>query len=155
MPYINETIPSFAIYKILEQNWEENSGETPKPRLFEIGQPGMPLRIDMDTFLNQGKREVIVIRPIAPTMDEVPIGNWTYVNRKTRLNLEIYSRESKQRLYNIFAEVRRIIHLKMHSTVGYQRIQFLTWNETSEESLNFWVGEVVCELVNNAVALET
>lgn len=155
MPYSNETIPSFAIYKILEQNWEENSGATPKPRLFEVGEPGMPLRIDMGSFLQTGRRDLIIIRPVSPTMDEVPIGNWTYANRKTRLNLEIYSRESKQRLYNIFAEVRRIIHLKMHSTVGYQRIQFVAFNETTEESLNFWVGEAVLECINNAVLMET
>lgn len=154
MVYTDEAIPTAAILTAFSQNWNENSGNTPLPQFFDVGQPGNPLRIDMASFLNTGMREVIILRPVAPTMDEVPIGNWHYGNRKTRINLEIYSRVSKQRLYNIFAEVRRILHLRMHSVVGYQRVQMVAFNELTEESLNFWIGEVVVELTNNAVLME-
>ena len=107
------------------------------------------IRVD----LNQADH--VLGRAGTPAFQEVPIGNWKYGNRTYSVDLEIYTRQSRLNLYNLVREIRRICHARMHSLTNFQRIQFLTYSEQSQEQANIWVAAVQIQLVNNGVLLET
>ena len=69
--------------------------------------------------------------------------------------LELYTNSSRQRLYDVMREVRRICHARMHSLTNFQRIQFMDFNELTNAQANVWAGTVSIQLVNSAITLET
>ena len=71
------------------------------------------------------------------------------------MELELYTRSGRQRLYDLMAEIRRLCHNRMHSLTNFQRQQFINFEEETQEHANVWMGTVNIELVNNAVLLET
>ena len=103
--------------------------------------------------LNVG--DVVFGRAGDPALEETPIGNWTYGNRVYNLGLEVYTRVSRQRLYDLVKEVRRICHARMHSLTSFQRIQFGAFTESTQEQVNIWTGAITIKLENNAILLET
>ena len=108
-----------------------------------------PTRID----LNRG--DVLIGQPSSPTVEEIPEGNWKYVNRIYAVSLEITTKTSRQRLYDLMAEVRRICHARRHSMTNFQRLQFVAFNEAVDDQLNVWVGTIEIRLVNTNVLAET
>ena len=71
------------------------------------------------------------------------------------VTLEIYTNTSRQRLYDLMREVRRICHSRIHSLTNFQRIRFVNFNESTDSQVNLWTGTIQIELVNNSVSLET
>ena len=88
-------------------------------------------------------------------MDETPIGNRKYGNRTYNIEIELFTLNSRQRLFNLMQEIRRICHARMHSLTNFQRQQFVGFNEETGEQVNVWTGTVEIVLENNAVLLET
>ena len=76
-------------------------------------------------------------------------------DRLYNITLEIFTNTSRQRLYDVMREVRRICHARIHSLTNFQRIRFVTFNESTDSQANIWTGVVSVELVNNSIALET
>ena len=104
---------------------------------------------------NLNVNDQIIARSTGPALQEVPIGNRKFGNRIYNITLEIYTQDSRQRLYNVMAEIRRICHSRIHSLTNFQRIQFMDFNEQTNAQANVWVGTVSVQLVNNAITLET
>ena len=52
-------------------------------------------------------------------------------------------------------EIRRICHARASSLTNFQRIRFVSFNESTDSTANVWTGIVSVELVNNSIALET
>ena len=150
----DEIIPAKEIKDILIQAWSETN--VARPKFIDLGSDGTTLRIDLDRLLfpTQGKQDLIVVYP-GGAMIEEPIGNWTYAHRTYFVNIDLYSLASRQRLYNLMAEIRRILHFKMHSTVGFQRVQFKSYNEEYEDNLTLWLATIEVELLNSAILMET
>jgi len=98
---------------------------------------------------------VWVGRPGEPAQEETPIGNWKYGNRVYNIILEVHTNQNRQRLYDLVKEIRRICHARMHSLTSFQRIQFGTFSEATQEQVNIWTGTVTIILENNAILLET
>ena len=71
------------------------------------------------------------------------------------ITLELYTNVSRQRLYDVMREIRRICHARIHSLTNFQRIRFVSFNESTDSTANVWTGIVSVELVNNSIALET
>ena len=69
--------------------------------------------------------------------------------------MEIYTRKSRQQLYNLMREVRRICHARKHSLTNFQRLQFSSFNEMVGEDVNVWVGVVEVLVVNTNILAET
>lgn len=145
-----ETIPSATTRTILVAQWNDATVATPT---FLDVNSGNVLKHDLRQT-NTGN-DLITIKIDTPGLEEIPIGNWLYGNRTSRVLLEIYTAVNRQRLYDLMAEVRRIMHARRHSETTYQRIQFKTFNELVNENQNIWSGRVILEYVNNAVLMET
>ena len=149
-----EPLPAKKVTEEVNTYWDASGSGLTKPTLIEVEGTGTdstrdPLRYD----LNKG--DVITIRPGSPSFEETPIGNWTYGNRVYSVILEIFTREDRQRIYNIMAEIRRICHARMHSLTGFQRIQFQNFTEETNENVHIWQGSVNIQLINQMVSLET
>jgi len=112
-----EALPINVFITDLESQW--NNSNVTTPFFIEVTGTDEPMRFD----LNRGDH--IVGRAGSPALDEEPIGNWKYGNRTYGIELELYTRSGRQRLYDLMGEVRRICHARMHSLTGFQRQEFM------------------------------
>jgi len=142
-----EALPINIFITDLESQW--NNSNVTTPFFIEVTGTNEPMRFD----LNRGDH--IVGRSGSPALEEEPIGNWKYGNRTYSIELEVYTRSGRQRLYDLMGEIRRICHARMHSLTGFQRQEFMDFEEETQEHANVWMGTVSIQLVNNAILLET
>ena len=143
----SEPVAVTDVLSELNTNW--NASNVVKPQLIEMTGATDSIRIN----LNRG--DYLIARPGSPTLEEIPVGNWKYVNRSYGVQLEISSKVSRQRLYDLMAEVRRICHARRHNMTNFQRLQFSSFNEMGGEDVNVWVGVVEVLVVNTNILAET
>ena len=123
------------------------SGTSAKPAFVEVTGADEPMRFSLNV------NDHFVGRAGSPALEETPIGNWKYGNRSYTVNLEIWTLRERQRLYNIMQEIRRICHARMHSLTNFQRIQFMSFDEMTTDTVNVWTGNSQISLENSAVLL--
>ena len=143
----DEPIPIDAIMTDLNSQW--NASNVTKPTLITVNKTNDPIRYD----LNRG--DMLIGRTGTPSFDEQPIGNWKYGNRAYNVEIELWTLNSRQRLYNLMQEVRRICHARMHSLTNFQRQEFIDFNEEVSDQVNLWTGTLGIQLQNNGVLLDT
>ena len=135
-----------AVTDILsELNTQWNASNVTKPQLVELNGPEGVFRIDLN------RADYIIGQPGSPTMEETPIGNWKFVDRTYSVTLTVHTRDSRQRLYDLMREVRKICHVRRHEMTNFQRLQFLNFNEDTTEQANVWTGTVTVQMVNQKV----
>ena len=146
-----EPLPANDVLNILDATWDYSkvSGTTAKPGFIEVTGAGDPLRIDLNV------NDQIVGKAGTPALEEQPIGNYKYGNRTYLVELEVYTLASRQRLYDIMREIRRILHVKVHGLTNFQRVRFVSFSELTQEQVNLWTGVISIQLENRAVLLET
>ena len=138
-----------AVTDILsELNTQWNASNVTKPQLVELNGPEGVFRIDLN------RADYIIGQPGSPTMEETPIGNWKFVDTTYSVTLTVHTRDSRQRLYDLMREVRKICHVRRHEMTNFQRLQFLNFNEDTTEQANVWTGTVTVQLVNQNVLAE-
>ena len=143
----DDPIPIDAIMTDLNSQW--NASNVTKPTLITVNKTNDPIRYD----LNRG--DMLIGRTGTPSFDEQPIGNWKYGNRAYNVEIELWTLNSRQRLYNLMQEVRRICHARMHSLTNFQRQEFIDFNEEVSDQVNLWTGTLGIQLQNNGVLLDT
>jgi len=142
-----EPIPVDILLADLDSQW--NSGNVAEPFFIEVTGANEPARFN----LNRG--DYVIGSPGSPAFAETPIGNWKYVRREYNIELAIQTKDSRQRLYDLMAEIRRVCHARRHSFTQFQRIQFQQFSEEITEQVNVWVGNVTIQFVNEDVLAET
>ena len=135
-----EPIPVNEFITDLESQWTHAnvSGAGKKPGFIEVTGASEPMRYNLNV------NDQIIARPSGPALQEIPIGNRKFGTQTSR-----------QRLYDVMREIRRICHSRIHSLTNFQRIQFMDFNELTNAQANVWAGTISVQLVNNAVTLET
>lgn len=146
-----EPVPVTDLLTDIEGQWTFSnvSGTSKKPGFIEVNGANEPLRYNLNV------NDQIIGRAGNPTLQENPIGNFKFGDRIYYVALEIYTNTSRQRLYDLMREVRRICHARIHSLTNFQRIRFVNFNESNDNEVNLWTGTIQIELVNNSVSLET
>jgi len=146
-----EPVPVTDLLTDIESQWTFSnvSGTSKKPGFIEVNGASEPLRYNLNV------NDQIIGRAGNPTLQENPIGNFKFGDRIYYVALEIYTNTSRQRLYDLMREVRRICHSRIHSLTNFQRIRFVNFNESTDTQVNLWNGIIQIELVNNSVSLET
>ena len=146
-----EPVPVTDLLTDIEGQWTFSnvSGTSKKPGFIEVNGANEPLRYNLNV------NDQIIGRAGNPTLQENPIGNYKFGDRIYYVALEIYTNVSRQRLYDLMREVRRICHARIHSLTNFQRIRFVNFNESTDAQVNLWNGIIQIELVNNSVSLET
>jgi len=142
-----EPIPATEVESILDSTW--NAGNVTKPTLIDINNTVNAPRIR----LKNG--DFVIIVADMPTIREEPISFWKYANQIFQVTLEIYTITSRQRLYNLMREIRRVIHSKTHDLTGFMKVKFVNFNEDSDAQFNIWIGRVTIELTNDAILMNT
>ncbi|MAG28303.1 hypothetical protein CMI47_22490 [Candidatus Pacearchaeota archaeon] len=141
-------VPVSLLKTEVSAQWE--TGNVVAPTFIEVNVSAQSLRYDLNV------KDALLFRAGTPSITEEPIGNrWEFVNRIYNVELELSTQVSRQRLYNMVQEVRRICYARRHSMTNFQRIQFEGFNELTQEQANIWVGTVSIQLVNNAVQAST
>ena len=143
----DEPIPIDAIMTDLNSQW--NASNVTKPTLITVNKTNEPIRYD----LNRG--DMLIGRTGSPSFDEQPIGNWKYGNRTYNIEMELFTLDSRQRLFNLMQEIRRICHARKHSLTNFQRQEFIDFNEEVSDQVNLWTGTLGIQLQNNGVLLDT
>ena len=143
----DEPIPIDAIMTDLNSQW--NASNVTKPNLITVNKTNDPIRIDVNVA------DHLIGRTGSPSFDEQPIGNWKYGNRVYNVEIELWTLNSRQRLYNLMQEVRRLCHARMHSLTNFQRQEFMEFTEDVADQVNLWTGTIAIQLQNNAVLLDT
>jgi hypothetical protein len=146
-----EPVPINEFLVDVEDQWTYSniSGATTKPAFVEVTGDDEPMRFNLNV------NDHFVGRAGSPALEETPIGNWKYGNRTYSLEIEVFTLTSRQRLYDLMREIRRICHARKHSLTNFQRQQFVNFQELTQEHANVWAGTVSITLENNAVLLET
>lgn len=148
-------VPSAVLKQLLEDNWETtgyvDTANLREPGIYDVNTAeGRAIRLE-PLYINDIIRVMIDI----PAEEETPIGSWVYGNRIYKFIVEIWTEQSRQRLYDMRDEIRRIIHANMHSLTEFQRLRYANFNEYINDNANIWAGRISIEGINNAVLLET
>ena len=133
-----------------EVSGQWNASNVAAPTFIEVNVSAQSLRYDLIV------KDALLFRAGTPSITEEPVGNrWEFVNRVYNVELELSTQVSRQRLYNMVQEIRRICYARRHSMTNFQRVQFEGFNELTQEQANIWAGTVSIQLVNNAVQAST
>jgi len=143
----SEPVAATDIVLELSTNWDTNN--VVKPQLIELTGAADAIRVD----LNRG--DYLIVKTGSPTLEETPLGNWKYVNRVYNVVVDMQTRLSRQRLYDLMREIRRICHVRRHNMTNFQRLQFQNFDETVGEATNVWLGTVQLQTVNENILAET
>ena len=141
-------IPVSLLKTEVSNQWDTDN--VAAPTFIEVNVNAQSLRYDLNV------KDALLFRAGTPSITEEPIGNrWEFVNRVYNVELELSTQVSRQRLYNMAQEVRRICYARRHSMTDFQRIQFEGFNELTQNQANIWSGTVSIQLVNNAEQAST
>lgn len=143
----NLPVPVSLLKTEVSAQWDTDN--VAAPTFIEVNVSAQSLRYDLNV------KDALLFRAGSPTIAEEPIGNWQYVNRIYNVELELNTQVSRQRLYNMVQEVRRICYSRRHSMSDFQRLQFEGFNEITQNQANIWSGTVSIQLVNNAEQAST
>ena len=109
----NEPVPDEIIRDLLSEEWIETEN-CPRPMLVVVD--------ELDN-LNANKKDIVGIS--VGNYREVPTGHrHEFVNLDVPLEIEIRTIVSRQRMWNIMAEIRRIIYKWMLALKPYQVLYF-------------------------------
>ena len=94
-------VPVALLKTEISGQWETDN--VAAPTFIEVNVSAQSLRYDLNV------KDAILFRAGIPTIAEEPIGNrWEFVNRVYNIELELNTQISRQILYNMVQEVRRI-----------------------------------------------
>jgi|TARA_R110000824_G_scaffold79531_3_gene200290 hypothetical protein len=143
----NLPVPVALLKTEISGQW--NASNVAAPKFIEVNVSAQSVRYDLNAT------DALLFKAGSPTIAETPIGNWQYVDRVYNVELEINTQVSRQRLYNLVQEIRRICYARRHSMTNFQRVQFEGFNELTQNQANIWSGTVSIQLVNNAEQAST
>ena len=140
-----EPVPVTDLLTDIEGQWTFSnvSGTSKKPGFIEVNGASEPLRYNLNV------NDQIIGRAGNPTLQENPIGNYKFGDRIYYVALEIYTNVSRQRLYDLMREVRRICHARIHSLTNFQRIRFVNFNESTDTHFSYVSKDT--ELLTNSI----
>ena len=149
MPYSAEPIPPEIIHTMLDAQWQTYTGSIPEPTWVVVNSGTQAPRVDLVPG------DAVVIRLGIPGETETLRDFWAYLDRTNLVELELHTQVSRQRLYDLKQEIRRIIHSQMHSLTDYQVVRYRDFQEITQEQLNVWQGRITISLENNRLSTET
>lgn len=150
--YSAEPCPPEILKSVLEDNWQNYGGIIPKPTIVEINVPE-----EQQIRYNFQNNDHVFIR-IDPGLGEAatPRDTWVYWDIKYSIIIDILTAKSRQRLYDLKQEIRRILIYKMHDidVNKYQVLKYSGFNELPQESVKIWKGIIRVSFESGAVYKE-
>ena len=146
-----EPVPVEQVKDKLSSAWTYSNvaNTTANPVFVEVNGDGERIRF------NTQISDTLLDRPGTPAMTENLIGNYIFGNRYYNVEVELWTKNERQRLYDLMREIRRVVHANKHGMTNYQRWQVTSFVEPVVDQANIWTGTVSILLENNAILLET
>ncbi len=148
MAYVAESIPLDTIKDILELNWIPYL-ECPTPILVVTNDPE-----EVYSRFNLNDGDHIIIKTGGPEQIKYR-GNIEYYDRTYPIVLDLLTKDSRQRLRDIWKQVKAICFAKKFDFTGYQLIQLISYTEMVNEQLNIWRAEVQLQVTAAGVCIDT
>ena len=145
---VNMSLPMEELVQLLSDNWVTGNSTTPT-YFIKLNTDNHPVVVDTR------RGSAVIGRPATTSFDIEPIGNWNYGNLTYSVGVELKSSGSRQVLYDMVWEIKRILFNNKHAMTNFQRVQFEDFNEEEEANINMWSGTIQVGLQNAAVKLDT
>lgn len=143
-----EPVPEEIIRDLIEWAWI-SEGVLPRPKI--------RIKDDVQVDANQmwlKTGDYIVIGEVQ--IDEKQRGfTYEFKDVDVSVPVEIHTMHSRQRLYNLMTEVRRIIYTYQRVIRPYQQIYWDRWQEQSEGLNRYWRGTCSVRLTSRQVPVVT
>ena len=167
-PFHNPIIPVREIESLLNGAWYDFEN---KPHIYVMNNGLSPLRQQINNY------DIINIVNGSPAQELTPIGNWVYGDYLWRVVLHIYTKQSRDRLWEINHNVMNICFEHLHNNKlkvsedyfsaegkreteyktlyndAIQRITYKQFNEIDDSAFNFWHGKIDIELEAKAIQI--
>jgi hypothetical protein len=147
--YSAETDPLDLIKQTIEDEWDHYYGKIPKPQILFWNEAGRTNARNNDYL-------IIQYSPTAET-EEFEGHAKEYKNYTARVDIRIWTVRSRQRMHDLKAEVRRILHRKKTDLYndGFQIISYLGFREDPDATMRNWRGTITIELSSAGIILDT
>lgn len=146
--YIAESIPPDLMKKLLDKNWI-SVRNMPKPDIIVANDPeDARARFDMSNSdvitITTGGAETIKYR-----------GNVHYYDRIYPLTIEVWTKVDRQRLRDIWRQLKGIVFDHLFAIKGYQIIRLQSYTEMVNDALNIWKAQIRLTVEAAGVCIET
>lgn len=140
----NEPVPSEIIRDLLKQEWQDHGEQTSLPEIHVLNDV---------TFPGQGNlrdKDWIIIDMVA--WEESQRGfTYEFKDMEIPIILHIHTAKSRQRLYNVMAEVRRIIYKNNRTVQPFHLMYWDSFQEDSDGRNKNWQGDCNIRLTSQGV----
>ena len=154
MAYVAESVPSTELKTALDTYWENRDGQLPKPKIMEHN-------VDPDNVgqiiigWNPSRNDYVIIRSdVAGEREKLRGIGASYKDRTFDVLVDLYTVVSKQRLHDMKAEIRRIIHKRIHD-FSWDLVIYQGFTENAQANLNFHSGSVRVRFQSDREILDT
>jgi hypothetical protein len=149
MNYSAESSPPETMKDLIDSRWVSFKN-VPKPTVIVSNDATDPyIRFN----LNDGA-DIIIIYQSGPEMIKYR-GNISYYDKSFPLQLDIWTKQDRQRLRDIWKEIKGIIFDHLFGFTGYQIIRIKGYTEMVNDSVNVWKGQVKLSVDAAGVCVET
>lgn len=124
---------------LLDSNWSTLDGYLPEPTW-------LVLNDDNALRFNLSSGDVVLLRADSPTRDITNRDSWKYIDTRGIAKLELYTKHSRQRLYDLKAGIRDILHANLNAVPGYGLVKYQGFSEEIDDELNIWSGVITVQL---------
>lgn len=146
--FINESVPVETLKTILEAHWE-SFAEIPTPNFVIINDTDGEF---MRANYTQGD---YIMLSMEGTENIKYRGNISYYDRTFPLTLQIGTKEGRQRLRDLWKEIKAILFDNKHDFTGWQLIRILSYTEMTNQDQNIWRAVIKIQLESAGVCVET
>lgn len=147
--YVAESVPQETMKSLLDDNWIPLN-EVPKPTVIVVNDSENPyMRHDLMNIsdaitIYAGGPEIIKYR-----------GNIQYYDRSFPLMIELWTKDSRQRVRDMWKQVKGIVFDHIFGFSGYQIIRFKGYTEMVNQEVNIWRAQIKFSVESAGVSIET
>ena len=145
--FVQEFEPIADVKTLIESQWV-NYPEAPSPEVQIVNDAE-----DAISKINVWDNDYILITTGA---EDIRLrGNITYFDRVVQVQLTAITKSSRQRLQNMYKELRSIVFINKHSFPNWQLIKLISHKEMVERDQNIWRADFVIQLENHCILADT
>jgi hypothetical protein len=146
--YVKESTPPEAMQFLLNKNWISVRA-MPKPDIIVVNDSN-----DARSRFDLNSSDTITIRSEGPEIIKYR-GNVSYYDRSYPLIIEVWTKVDRQRLRDMWKQVKGIIFDHLFAIEGYQIIMIKSYREMTADALNIWKSEIKISVDAAGVCVET
>jgi len=146
--YVQEKLPPELMQTLLQTNWAAYRN-MPKPDIIVANDPD-----DARARFDLTNNDVITIITSGPEVIKYR-GNVHYYDKAYPILLELWTRVDRQRVRDMWKQVKGIVFDHLFAIDGYQIIKIQSYTEMVNDALNIWRAQVKLSIEAAGVCIDT